>query len=78
MPELRKDPIVDRWVIIASDRARRPQDYTFDREPPRTGVCPFCPGQEGKTPSELLAHLHQQHTEHVQSLAIHLAPSPID
>ena len=45
MPELRKDPVVDRWVIIASDRARRPQDYAVDREPPRTGVCPFCPGQ---------------------------------
>jgi UDPglucose--hexose-1-phosphate uridylyltransferase len=56
MPELRKDPIVDRWVIIATDRARRPQDYASDREPARTGVCPFCPGQEGKTPHELLAH----------------------
>ena len=24
MPELRKDPIVGRWVIIAPDRAKRP------------------------------------------------------
>jgi hypothetical protein len=24
MPELRKDPIVGRWVIIATDRAKRP------------------------------------------------------
>jgi len=55
MPELRKDPIVDRWVIIATDRARRPQDYTIDHELPRAGVCPFCPGQEGKTPPEVLA-----------------------
>ena len=55
MPELRKDPIVDRWVIIATDRARRPQDYAIDRELPRAGVCPFCPGQEMKTPPELFA-----------------------
>ncbi len=55
MPELRKDPIVDRWVIIATDRARRPQDYAIDRELPRAGICPFCPGQESKTPPELLA-----------------------
>jgi UDPglucose--hexose-1-phosphate uridylyltransferase len=56
MPELRKDPIVDRWVIIATDRARRPQDYSIDREPPRAGLCPFCPGHEDKTPSEVLAY----------------------
>jgi len=56
MPELRKDPIVDRWVIISTDRARRPQDYSIDRELPRTGVCPFCPGQEMKTPGEVLAY----------------------
>ena len=24
MPELRKDPITNRWVIISTDRARRP------------------------------------------------------
>ncbi len=56
MPELRKDPIIDRWVIIASDRARRPQDYSVERERPRPGVCPFCPGQEAKTPPEVLAY----------------------
>ena len=56
MPELRKDPFVDRWVVIATDRSRRPQDYTIDRELPRVGLCPFCPGQESKTPPELYAH----------------------
>ena len=27
MSDLRKDPIVGRWVIIATDRAKRPQDF---------------------------------------------------
>ncbi len=27
MPELRKDPIVGRWVIIAHERAKRPHDF---------------------------------------------------
>ena len=27
MPELRKDPVVGRWVIIAAERAKRPQDF---------------------------------------------------
>ena len=27
MPELRKDPVVGRWVIISTERARRPSDF---------------------------------------------------
>lgn len=27
MPELRKDPIVDRWVIISTERGKRPTDF---------------------------------------------------
>ena len=27
MPELRKDPIVGRWVIIATERAMRPGNF---------------------------------------------------
>ena len=57
MPELRKDPITGRWVIISTDRAKRPTD--FIRESVRIrgkGICPFCPGNEGKTPSEIFAY----------------------
>ena len=57
MPELRKDPIVGRWVIIAHERAKRPHD--FKSEAARPGppmVCPFCEGQEDKTPPEILAY----------------------
>lgn len=55
MSELRKDPIVDRWVIIAPERARRPADLPRWAEPTPMAVCPFCPGHEGKTPPELYA-----------------------
>ena len=27
MPELRKDPVIGRWVIIATERAKRPKDF---------------------------------------------------
>jgi UDPglucose--hexose-1-phosphate uridylyltransferase len=55
MPELRKDPVVGRWVIISTERARRPTD--FHREPvrPRGDSCVFCEGNEDKTPPEILA-----------------------
>jgi UDPglucose--hexose-1-phosphate uridylyltransferase len=53
MPELRRDPIVGRWVIIATERARRPQESVRGRASPSTGLCPFDPGQEDKTPHEV-------------------------
>ena len=54
MPELRRGPITDRWVIIAPERARRPTDYRS--EPPEKDdpeKCPFCPGHEHMTPPEI-------------------------
>src|SRR5512146_364960 len=55
MPELRRDPIVGRWVIIATERAKRPSDVPRVREPSPAGFCPFCPGHEDKTPREVYA-----------------------
>jgi UDPglucose--hexose-1-phosphate uridylyltransferase len=58
MPELRKDVFTDLWVIIPTDRARRPSDFL--RSPvssvPSTGPCPFCPGNEAMTPPEIMAY----------------------
>lgn len=54
MPELRKDPIIDRWVIISSERGRRPA-FLEKEEPRRESICPLCPGNERMTPPEILA-----------------------
>ena len=57
MPELRKDPITGRWVVISTDRQKRPNDFIMQR-----GMvigrdhCPFCPGHESMTPPEVLAY----------------------
>ena len=56
MPELRKDPIVGRWVIISTDRAKRPPTLCASRLQKKGGFCPFCAGNENKTPSEVLAY----------------------
>jgi UDPglucose--hexose-1-phosphate uridylyltransferase len=56
MPELRKDPILGRWVIIATERSRRPTEYpataTETTEPSRD---PFAAGNEHLTPPEIFA-----------------------
>jgi UDPglucose--hexose-1-phosphate uridylyltransferase len=57
LPELRKDPITNRWVIISTDRAKRPNDFVRESVEIRgKGMCPFCYGNESKTPPELLAY----------------------
>jgi UDPglucose--hexose-1-phosphate uridylyltransferase len=57
MPELRCDPVSGRWVIISTDRQKRPNDFriehaiTIGRD-----QCPFCPGREAMTPPEVLSY----------------------
>ncbi len=53
MPELRKDPILDRWVIIATDRSRRPNDFGAQNTANVPTESVFSPGNEAKTPSEV-------------------------
>lgn len=56
MPELRKDPVIGRWVIISTERGKRPTDYGKEPEPDIARLCPFCVGNEDKTPSETIAY----------------------
>ncbi len=56
MPELRKDPITGRWVIISSERGKRPVEFQDQRTKKRGGFCPFCGGNERTTPNETLAY----------------------
>lgn len=55
MPELRKDPITGRWVIISSERAKRPHDFATETVKRKGGLCPLCPGNERMTPQEVFA-----------------------
>ena len=56
MSELRKDPVTDRWVIIATERSKRPHANRTTTASDRDQACPFCAGREGETPPEVLAY----------------------
>ncbi len=56
MPELRKDPVIGRWVIISTERGKRPSEFEHIHPPVKGGFCPFCPGNEDKTPPEIIAY----------------------
>jgi len=55
MPELRKDPVVGRWVIISTERSRRPSNFQPVSHEKSGDFCPFCAGNEDKTPPEVWA-----------------------
>jgi UDPglucose--hexose-1-phosphate uridylyltransferase len=55
MPELRKDPIHGMWVIISTERSRRPSDFAPEERRPIGGFCPLCEGNEDRTPPEIIA-----------------------
>ena len=56
MSELRRDPVSGRWVVIAPERSRRPQDFTPQPVGAVGGdLCPFCEGQEAVAGREILA-----------------------
>ena len=56
MPELRKDPVSQRWVIIASERAKRPSDFLPEEWPSVPTFDPLAEGNEDKTPHEIAAY----------------------
>lgn len=57
MPELRLNLITKEWVIIAIERAKKPATFKCRGAkksiPSYENTCPFCPGNEAKTPDEI-------------------------
>ncbi len=55
--ELRKDYLLDRWVVIASQRKKRPTDFAKPPQQRQESQCAFCPGNERMTPPAVLLYL---------------------
>lgn len=56
MPEIRQNLVTREWVVIATERAKRPEDFKKEKAvkeiPSFDEKCPFCPGNEQNTPGE--------------------------
>ncbi len=55
MPEIRRDPIFDRWVIFSKERAARPGAVVDPGAAEPLARCDFCEGGESHTPPEVFA-----------------------
>jgi UDPglucose--hexose-1-phosphate uridylyltransferase len=59
MPELRQNRFTKEWVIMATERAKRPEELRVSKKdvkpmPHYSEKCPFCPGNEHLAPPEVL------------------------
>jgi UDPglucose--hexose-1-phosphate uridylyltransferase len=59
MSELRLNRATKEWIILATERAKRPHQFavrsTRQKLPRHDPNCPFCPGNEKQTPPEVYA-----------------------
>jgi UDPglucose--hexose-1-phosphate uridylyltransferase len=80
MPELRKDPVVSRWVIISTERSKRPTDLVkaeldIRGEEGKPKFCPFCEGSEGSTPHEVLAYRKEGTSQNAPGWTLRVVPN---
>ena len=77
MGELRKDPILGRWVIIATERSKRPGSYLIEKSPYESEPknCPFCPGHERMTPPEIFALRSRRSKRNTKGWQVRVVPN---
>ncbi|MFH1577580.1 MAG: galactose-1-phosphate uridylyltransferase, partial [Candidatus Omnitrophota bacterium] len=75
MPELRKDPVLGRWVIVATERASRPDQFNSLPDGPSEGECPFCRGNEKHTPKEIFAVRNNNSKNNAPDWQVRVIPS---
>ncbi len=77
MPDLRRDPVVGRWVIISTERIGRPHDFVTlqPSHPLPPALCPLCPGQERLTPKEIMAYRGQPAEPNAPNWTLRVIPN---
>jgi UDPglucose--hexose-1-phosphate uridylyltransferase len=76
MPELRKDPLSDIWVIFSPERKLRPLvNPSAGEDVLGPGNCPFCEGNESMTPPEIDAVRDNRHEANQPGWRVRVIPN---
>jgi len=75
MSEIRKDPLTGRTVIIAPERAQRPNQIGSAAKADPPPACPFCPGNENLTPPESWADRPSDSQPNQPGWAVRVVPN---
>lgn len=80
LPELRRNPVTSNWVIISTERSKRPSDFVKDEgndkeREHKSDSCPFCYGNEDKTPPEVLAYRENDLSHDTSGWSVRVVPN---
>ena len=76
MTELRRDPIVSRWVIIDNTDPKKPEDFQVGPHHYEDATnCPFCYGNEHMTPPEIQAVRHEKTLPNTPGWQVRVVPN---
>jgi UDPglucose--hexose-1-phosphate uridylyltransferase len=75
MPELRRDPITERWIIINTDAPKGPDEYEVEVHVKKSGTCAFCTGNEKMTPPEIMAYTRVQRERNSPGWTVRVVPN---
>lgn len=75
MPQLRRDPITGRWIIINIDKPKRPGDFEVEDHTRKGGVCPFCYKNETMTPPEIVAYRKEGSKPNTPGWSLRVVPN---
>jgi UDPglucose--hexose-1-phosphate uridylyltransferase len=76
MAELRRDPIVGRWVIIDDTNPKKPGDFNVGPHHYDDATnCPFCYGNEHMTPPEIQSFRHEKTIPNTPGWQIRVVPN---
>lgn len=76
MSELRRDPIVSRWVIVDDVHPMKPEDFHVPAHHYDDATnCPFCFGNEYMTPPEIQAFRHEKTLPNAPGWQVRVVPN---
>lgn len=75
MPQLRKDPVTSRWVIVSVEEPKTAKSFRPEEHFKSSKVCPFCPGNEAMTPSEIAAWGRRQGGKNAPGWQVRVIPN---
>ncbi|MBI3779911.1 MAG: galactose-1-phosphate uridylyltransferase [candidate division NC10 bacterium] len=75
MAELRREPILQRWVAITGQRWEVLSELLRQRREQRGRTCPFCPGKEHETPSEVFALRNPTSSRNGEGWSVRVVPN---
>ncbi|MGH7198644.1 MAG: galactose-1-phosphate uridylyltransferase [Candidatus Omnitrophota bacterium] len=75
MPQLRKDPVSDRWVIVNVEDPRPAETFEMPPHVKSSKVCPFCQGNESMTPHEITAYGRKTGSKGIGGWQVRVVPN---